>query len=117
MKEREFKPYAVYRHFKNQKMYATVGISYPVDKRINAWQTVIKSRHTETGKSVYSHFISSSGRWEHECKDCDEPLVLYKCLCDDTPTWARPYDMFMSEVDKEKHPDSTQRYRLEEVPY
>ncbi|NFQ51285.1 DUF1653 domain-containing protein, partial [Clostridium botulinum] len=30
-------------------------------------------------------------------------------------TFIRPYDMFMSKVDKEKYPDIKQKYRFEYI--
>ena len=36
-------------------------------------------------------------------------------LYDDNKIYVRPYDMFMSEVDREKYPEVTQKYRLEEI--
>ena len=42
-----------------------------------------------------------------------EMLVVYRALYPPYKTCARPFDMFMSEVDREKYPDVKQQYRFE----
>ena len=42
-----------------------------------------------------------------------EKLVLYRSLYGDGILYARPYDMFISKVDKEKYPSVKQEYRFE----
>ena len=50
-----------------------------------------------------------------------EELVVYRCMDNNGKTnhkdgiYARPVDMFLSEVDRKKYPNATQKYRFEEI--
>ena len=50
-----------------------------------------------------------------------EYLVVYCCMDNNGQTnhkdgiYARPLEMFLSEVDREKYPDVSQKYRFEQI--
>lgn len=76
----------VVQHFKRETV---------TDKNSNEYLYVVRdiAEHTETG----------------------ETLVIYQALYYPFKTYARPYKMFISKVDKEKYPNIKQQYRLQKV--
>lgn len=67
--------------------------------------------------TVYRHFKGNQYRVIALAKhtETEELCVVYEALYAGGGIWVRPYDMFNSEVDREKYPDVKQRYRFEEV--
>lgn len=73
-------------------------------------------RKVEVG-AVYRHFKGRKVKVLSVAKDTEYTgtyYVVYKKLSDGI-VWSRPYDMFISEVDHEKYPEVTQKYRFEKV--
>lgn len=85
MEERIFQTGDLVRHFKRELVDPTT-LEY-------LYKIITFAGHTETG----------------------EQLVIYQALYAPFKICARPYDMFVSEVDREKYPDIKQKYRFEVI--
>lgn len=68
-----------------------------------------KYRHFKTGYIVTVIAVAESSESPGSFS------VIYQCGDDPTNIWYRPYDMFVSPVDKKKYPNATQYWRFEKV--
>ena len=92
---REFKPGDIVQHFKREMISEEQIKNEP---NIYLYEIVGTARHTEN----------------------KEELMIYKPLYETECTngvnfAARPLDMFLSEVDRQKYPDVKQKYRFEKL--
>ena len=64
---------------------------------------------------IYKHFKGDLYLVEDVVchSETKERMILYRALYGECERWCRPYVLSISEVDHEKYPNVTQKYRFE----
>lgn len=67
--------------------------------------------------SLYRHFKGKLYYVEDVAthSETGERFVVYRAMYGDRQLYIRPYDMFVSKVDRAKYPDVEQEYRFENI--
>lgn len=108
----------------DREEYEDLDVAETAEKKKNAGAASLK-RDIRTG-DIVKHF---KREWEPqestkylykvlavaEHTETGEMLVVYQALYAPFKICARPYEMFMGEVDREKYPQVKQRYRFERL--
>ncbi len=79
----------------------------------------VKVKHFKREQMTREELIASPAKYTYEIlgtamhTETEETLVIYRALYGDMAMYARPVQMFLSAVDREKYPYVVQEYRFE----
>ena len=94
---------------RNEHMERGTGFRFPIGTIVQHFKRELITDE-ERAENMYLYRIIDYA--EHT--ETREMLTIYQALYGDFRTYARPVEMFMSEVDREKYPEVKQKYRFEE---
>ena len=83
--------------------------------RIKEGDYVTHFKHKHNDNSINSDYCYRVLHVGVSHTETGEQFVVYQAMYGDYKVYARPMDMFMSEVDIEKYPEAKQKYRFELV--
>lgn len=102
----------------NNYLYVTMFLAYPLNKEgvffNSKFPCCITVRLTEEERTTTLLLINN--KWHYivdSSKENKGILVIYKSLYDIKLPYATPLNIFLREVDHEKHPDVKQKYEFE----
>lgn len=83
------------------------------DRNISESGTIVRhfKRETIRNPGINDYLYEIVGLAEHT--ESKENMMIYRALYGNRKLYARPLDMFMSEVDRNKYPSIQQKYRFE----